>query len=157
MNVTINTDASYNHEHKVGAFAFWIVSDQGKILQTGPLKQFTDCLDAEIQAIGNAFHALLASKFTGVKCVYVNADSIPAIHQVFKNKVKRRRSCSLAVRKIIEKVAEKYKLHAYDWLEIRHVKAHSGKETQRKWVNDWCDKAARQQMQRQVLKKWLKT
>lgn len=39
MLVTINTDASFHPKYKVGAFAFWVVSNQFKITKSGYLKE----------------------------------------------------------------------------------------------------------------------
>lgn len=158
MNVTINVDASHNSDHKVGAFAFWIVCNKGKIRQCGPVKEAADCLDAEMAGIGNAFHALLKADYiTGVTRVYLNCDSIPAMHHIFNQKVKKRRPMALEVQKVVAKVAAKYGLAGVkEWVICAHVKAHSGKETKRKWVNDWCDKNARQQMQKLLINKMLK-
>ena len=51
MNVTINTDASFNHHYKVGGYAFWITSELGRIRQSGTLKETSDAQDAELKAL----------------------------------------------------------------------------------------------------------
>lgn len=156
MTVTINTDAGFQHVHKIGAFAFWIVSTQGKIMQCGPLKEVKDTCEAEMKAIGNAFYALLKSSFTNVKTVYVNSDSQGALKHLFGH-VHKEKPLTIQIRLIIEEVRAKYKLgNPKTWIIATHVKAHSGKESPRKWVNDWCDKQCRQQLKEMILKQYLK-
>ena len=39
MIVTINTDASFSIQQKVGGYAFYIVCNRGKILKSGQIKE----------------------------------------------------------------------------------------------------------------------
>ena len=66
MIVTINTDASFHPEYSIGAYAFWIVCNQGKIVRSGELKKAENSTDAEIRCIANALHCLKRSHFTGI-------------------------------------------------------------------------------------------
>lgn len=155
MIVTINTDASFHPKYKVAAFSCWIVCNQGKILRAGPLKKAKDSNDAETQGIANALHFILYSEFTNITRIIVNNDCQFAHQQIKTGKSK----CSLAaksssrrVRELIKQVGEKYGLCSnwQRWIEFRYVPAHTGTESARKWVNDWCDNAAKEQMRKQI-------
>lgn len=82
MVVTINTDAAYHSKYKVGAFAFWIVSNLGKIMQSGPLKsgEIKSSTEAEIQCILNALYALGTQKWLNITKIVINTDSLNSIH-----------------------------------------------------------------------------
>lgn len=157
MLVTVNTDASYHHIHKVAAYAFWIVCNQAKIMHSGPLKEAQDCMDAEIMAIGNALYTLLHSRIINVTKIVINNDSLAAKAQVFKtiSKEKLYRKCSLRVHEIIEQLRIKHERPKQKRIQIvfKHVKGHSGKDSPRKWVNDWCDTAAKNAMKELIKKK----
>jgi ribonuclease HI len=150
MVVTINTDASYSPKHKVGAFAFWIVCDQGKIQKAGELRETHAPHDAEAKSIANAFHTLLHSKFTGISKIVVNTDSMICINRMGSRgkAYSPERSVWNTVRRMKKKNADQYLK-----IEYRHVKAHSGTDTARKFVNDWCDKEAKKFMRKMVRKK----
>ena len=141
MLVTINVDASYHPIHKVGAFAFWIVCDQGKIMQLGALKECKQPRDAELMGICNALHVLLKSNFTGVTKVIINNDCTHA-----HIRVKKKSDCEYGRKafSLLKKIKVKYEVFGKPIHQFRHVKAHSGTETKRQWVNDWCDKKAKE-------------
>ena len=61
--ITINTDASYYSEHKIGGYAFWIKCDLFKITKGGYFKvPIEGSTQAETYCIGNAIAQLLAQK-----------------------------------------------------------------------------------------------
>lgn len=87
MNVTVNTDASFSYTHKIGTWAFWMVSNLGRITGSGKFKN--GCLDsneAEMKAICNALTVITENPtlMASVKVIYVNTDSMSAIY-VFTN------------------------------------------------------------------------
>lgn len=147
MLVTINTDASFHPKYKLGAYAFWIVCAQGKILHSGPLKEAKDPTDAEMRCIANALHALLKSNFTEVHKVIINSDALYAFTRIGRSKPAG--SPGRIISNILRDLKKKYfsatQLHL-SIHEFRHVKAHSGTENARKWVNDWCDKTAKREL-----------
>lgn len=143
--VTINTDASYSYKFKKASFAFWIVSDEGKMCKSGVLKGNTKTpTHGEFKSIINALHCLFAClKWSNVKYIVVNTDSLNTIHIVQKNKVLLRKFR-------IYKEDFKEELAAWNYIkghyikkeikiEFRHVKAHKDVTTPREWVNQWCD------------------
>lgn len=155
MIVTINTDASFHPEHKVAAFSCWIVCNQGKILRAGPLKKAKDSSDAETQGIANALHLLHCSEFTGITKVIINNDCKYAHQEILTGSSKAAKHCKAAaakIRSVLRKIADQHSLPTdwKRWVEFRYVPAHTGTESARKWVNDWCDNAAKEQMRKQI-------
>ena len=144
MIVTVNTDASFHHEYKVGAFAFWIVCNQGKIMHSGELKEAKDPTDAEIRCIANALHALLNSRFTGVTKVIINSDALHAFDRCGRSA--QAGSPGRKVHNILQSLKDRHSVSGRPIHEFRHVKAHSGTAEKRKWVNNWCDKAAKKML-----------
>ena len=60
MIVTVNTDASYSPGAERGSFAFWIVSNSGRVQMSGMLKNRVGRPEqAEFQCIINAVHILI--------------------------------------------------------------------------------------------------
>jgi ribonuclease HI len=142
MLITINTDASYRHDLKMGSYAFWIVCNQGKIMRSGPLKEAKSPLESEMKCIANALHCLLHSNITDVHHIIINSDALHAFERVGLKKEGMGKEIALLLKRIRKKylpITEAGKIMH----EFRHVKAHSGTESARKWVNDWCDKAAK--------------
>jgi len=154
MIVTVNTDASFHIQHKVGAYAFWIVCDQGRIMKSGALKEAVNPTDAELRCIANALHTLLKSDFVGVKKIIINSDALYAFEKVGRKKPVG--SPGRKVADILRKLKEKYQSER-EWTkpmhEFRHVKAHSGTDVARKWVNDWCDKNAKKELKKLLKQK----
>lgn len=150
MLVTINTDASFHPVLKVGAYAFWIVCDQGRIMNSGVLKgEISNSTEAEVRCIVNALHSLYRAGFSNVHKVIINTDCLHFYRYIEKRK---RKVVAGAFHSIASKICTEYKLRA-GWIEFRHVKAHSGKAEKRKWVNDWCDKKAKDALKQMVKNK----
>jgi ribonuclease HI len=149
MLVTINTDASFNPVLKVGAYAFWIVCDQGRIMNSGVLKgEIGNSTEAEVRCIVNALHALYRARFSNVHKVIINTDCLHFHSYIGKRK---RKEVSSVFQSIASRIASEYALKS-GWIEFRHVKAHSGKAEKRKWVNDWCDKKAKEALKQMKTK-----
>lgn len=151
MIVTINTDASFHPQYKVGAYAFWIVCNQGKIVQSGALKKGKDSNDCEIQCIGNALYSVLMSNFTDVKYIIINTDNkyaIEALRDKVKRRIKANPSACKMIDSIIGKLRRKYdigprKHRAKPFIDWRYVPAHTLGEDKRTWVNNECDRLAK--------------
>lgn len=150
MNLTINTDASFHPDHKVGGFAFWMVCDTGRHKQSGPLNSVGNSTEAESMAIANALHVLLNSKVPGVTKIIINTDSKNSITFI-KKRAKVGTPYKIAYL-LIRKLKQKYNVPGGLKCEFRHVKAHSGKDDKRSWVNDWCDREAKKEMRKLVSK-----
>lgn len=151
MIVTINTDASFHPDYKVGAYAFWIVCNQGKMMQSGPLKDARDAQDAEMKCIANALYALNKSTFKGVGYIVINTDcqyAIKAIKEKDKKYIGKRKDVVSVCDKVIFQLRTKYKIkpnkqRVKPFISWRYVPAHTEGEDKRTWVNNWCDKAAK--------------
>lgn len=155
--VTVNTDASFHPVHKVGAFAFWIRHDQGRMMQAGPLKECANSLEAEIQAIGNGLYALLKSKFTDIDYIVVNTDCTYAIDAIVDRKYRTASKKVVdRVLKIIDGLILKYnpqkKKRKRPFIEYRYVPAHTDTSTPKKYINDWCDQSAKNHLWKQINK-----
>lgn len=156
MNVTINTDASHNSEFNIGAFAFWIASDMGRIMHSGAFKEgINGSHEAETKCIINAFHVLSQSniaKFaeynTDGMTIFVNTDSYAAITALGNKKGNRKfPSWAHEYRTVFYEIKKKMKVRR---VVFRHVRGHSDGGTPRKWVNNWCDEEAKKHMRLEV-------
>ena len=148
MLVTINTDASWDPQLKIGAYAFWIVSDGFRVKQAGVFKN--SCInphDAEAKCILNALHAL-ATKEGYISRVIINTDSTNAIAILTGDKEHIQKYLGKKNNKQYNHLRSKYRklkknVNGMFRVEFRHVKAHSGKDDKRSFVNEWCDKTAK--------------
>lgn len=135
--ITINTDASFFHKEKIGAYAFTIVCDNFRIKRSGLLKSVNSCTDAEIMAIGNAIAFLLNSSDTPQSTwLIINTDCRPAIDAIRQSKGE----LGCKVHKLWIKLIAKLKSNNN---KFRHVKAHTRNDSARSHVNNWCDKEAK--------------
>lgn len=155
MLCTINTDASFNRDHRVGGYAFWAVSNAFRITKSGSFRaKCTDSTDCEIKCIINALMTVLHG-CQGVTKVIVNTDSMNAIHILTNDKPSQIRWAGGVKKNSKYRVAYHKVLHgakSRPVIEFRHVKAHSDNTDARSWVNDWCDREAKKAMWNSVNK-----
>lgn len=149
MIVTINTDASYHSIHRVGAFAFWIVCNRGRVLNCGALKNEikgakTGATEAEVQSIINAIYTLKKQQWDNITKVIINTDSTNAIAILTKN-IPEIQKWKLQWGGPLRDVYNKIKVNLPE-IEFRHIKAHKTTDTAKSWVNDWCDKKAKEML-----------
>jgi len=154
MLVTINTDASFDSKFKVGAYAFWAVSNNFKITRSGVFK--TKCYspdDAESRCLINAL-ALIIKNHPQTSKIIVNSDSLNAIAILtedrahIKRYMKHREKNFVHIQKAFSKIFHKKSTS----IEFRHVKAHTTVSDSRTYVNDWCDKEAKSQLKNHISK-----
>ena len=149
MLVTINTDASFHNNSKLGAYAFWAISNEFKITKSGVFKKpCNSSQDAEAKCIINALKVvLLAHK--GISKIVINTDSL---HSAIILQGGIRRPDTIKRWKSITKV---YKELIGNFpnvkIEFRHVKAHSGTRDARSYVNEWCDRQAKKQLKNIII------
>lgn len=139
MIITINTDASFSHEHKYGTYAYWIKSDNFLYKGSGVFKDTVDnSTDAESRAIAVALWILKQNKHD-FDVLVINRDNIGAkpsgkkpyqIH--LKNQVKKYKE--VLVKEYGRKIRK---------VKLKHVKAHTNVKDSRSYVNNWCDKACK--------------
>lgn len=151
--ITVNTDASFHPEKKVGGYAFYIICDSFKIQKSGMLKQSpSNSIEAEMMCIANALHVLSNQiDLPTAKWIIINTDclfAIPKITKKSKDPIGRR------VYRILKTVKNKtaYKEVIYPKVQFRHVKAHSGVDDARSHVNEWCDTEAKKWMRLAAIK-----
>ena len=154
MIVTINTDAAYHPEHKVAAFAFWIASDRGRICHCGPLrKKVSRPEQAEFKCILNAIYVLGRQEYKNITKIIINTDCLNVIHLIKKDKKKIQKyhlgSWGRHLVVEYELMMIKFSLARIP-IEFRHVPSHTGDTTARSWVNDWCDRHAKQAMWKKI-------
>jgi len=149
MIVTINTDASWHSGFKVGAFAFWMVSNEGKVLHSGALKgKCNNPTECEIKCIINAIYTLNKQKWSGITRVIINTDATNAIAILNNDKIaieKYNLKWGGVFRSKFNELKQKL-----PHIEFRHIKAHTTTETAKSWVNDWCDKNAKKMLWEQI-------
>lgn len=145
MLVTINTDASFHPSLKYGAYAFWAICNDFKITKSGVFRK--KCInpdDAEAKCIINALTVILKAH-KGISKIIINTDSLNAIAYL-KNDKKHIRKYGLIPNKGIEFSRLFCLLVKKTVIEFRHVKAHSGVDDARSYVNEWCDSESKRRM-----------
>jgi len=148
-NITINTDAGFYPDVKVGSYAYWIVSDGLLIRGSGIFRDLCkNSTDAETKAMCNAVHVLLNSDFDfcGVQRIFFNRDNLNA--KSGRNGTAPQKKLT----KLLRKVKHKCLNSTPPIVEFRHVKAHSNKDDPRSYVNKWCDKQCTLQLKEWRLK-----
>lgn len=145
MLVTINTDACFHTRLKVGGYAFWAICNDFKITKSGVFRN--KCInsdDAETKCIINALSTVLKTH-KGISKIIVNTDSLNAIAYLRNDKTHIRKYRLIGNKKI-EFRRLFCGLVKNTVVEFRHVKAHSGVDDARSFVNEWCDINAKKMM-----------
>jgi ribonuclease HI len=157
MIVTINTDASFNNEHKVGGYAYWIVHNGARVKRGGLLKECNNNTEAEMKAIANALYRLTQLHVSGISKIIVNTDNKPAI-DLLTGQGKTKKEALISVISACDsyimqlKLDNKIVLSNSEYIEYRYVAAHSKATDSRSFVNDWCDKVAKDFVKKYILK-----
>lgn len=154
MTVTINTDASWSWSEERGSYAFWIVSDSGRVCKSGLLREKVKRAEAaEFQCIINAMYVLTKMDWKDITKVIINTDCLNVIHLVEGNKkaIKRYRLSQWGhtFKVQLEDLIAKSDLSATK-IEFRHVRAHVSTDSKKQWVNDWCDREAKLELMKFV-------
>jgi ribonuclease HI len=154
MLVTINTDASFHPILKYGAYAFWAICNDFKITKSGVFRKKCQTPDdAEAKCIINALTVILKSH-KGISKIIINTDSLNAISYLTKDTFHiSKYSLSLSKMRQFQQCLTILPINKTK-IEYRHVKAHSGINDTRSYVNEWCDSEAKKQL-RNINKKQL--
>lgn len=147
MICTINTDASFHPDIKWGAYAFWAISDRFKIQKYGSfIGKCKNPTDAEAKCIINALKVTLSAD-KDITRITINTDSLNSI-AILENNTHHIKRYGLqfgnALRREFNKIVKSYTKTIK--VEFRHVKAHSGTDDARSFVNEWCDTNAKREM-----------
>lgn len=150
MLVTINTDASFHPYLKYGAYAFWAVCNDWKITKSGAFRKKCQTPDdAESKCIINALTVVLKAH-KGITKIIINTDSLNAISYLTKDtKHIHRYGLSHSKMRQFQQCLTMLPIGKIK-IEYRHVKAHSGVDDKRSYVNEWCDAEAKKQLRRQI-------
>jgi ribonuclease HI len=164
MTATITTDASFFHQYKIGAFAVWVTTAKGRIIQSGALKgEVNSSIEAEFKAVVNGLHLLCKANIGKLTEIYINTDSKGVILLI--EALTLNDESSPEYKEVIEGVKHGW---AKDFLDtylntrkllngniiLRHIRAHEHTNTARHWVNDWCDKEAKKQAKHEIKKRF---
>lgn len=149
--LTMNTDASFCPYTKAGGWAFWIKSDRFTLKKSGGFKGDTiSSTDAEMKAIANALHFIVSlEKIPTVDCIVINTDSKWSIDRI---KTQKKKGTTVLINQYLQQI--KLKTNAKEII-FKHVKAHTGIDDARSWVNEWCDEQAKKHMRKLRQEKYL--
>ena len=144
VTYTINSDASFSHKYRRAAWAYWIKGDNLHIKRSGMFDgEVHSSHYAELLAFERAFREIdniTDPEHRGATLIHVNTDSQFVVHVLDGSAVIKSKK-NLHVVKAIRHATKDYKVVP------RHVKAHTNVlDEARKWVNDWCDQAAKGEM-----------
>ncbi|MCB1712422.1 MAG: ribonuclease H-like domain-containing protein [Candidatus Riesia sp.] len=148
MLVTLNADGSFYPETGKAGYAFWVSSNAGVFTSWGKLAEAGSSEEAEMMAVINGLHYVRNhKKLQSITKIIINSDC-DLIRTIMEEPEK-------TLRKTAEKTKRrrwltKHLIKYTNWYkgkhvacEFRHVKAHKGTGTPRKYVNNWCDRHAK--------------
>jgi ribonuclease HI len=158
MIVTINTDASFNPIYKIGGYAYWMVYNGLRLKRGGLLKSCENNIEAEVKAIANALYRLSKTDFKQVFSIIINTDCENAIHLITGETKTKNKSINDTIAAIRDYILKLKLIHNigkpdFEYVEFRHVKAHTKATDKRSYVNDWCDKVAKDFIKLEILKR----
>jgi len=146
MLVTITTDASYYHDHKIGGYAFWITSNMGRLRYSNAFSvTINSPHDAEFKCIINALHFLKKTGWEVTRLV-INTDSQTTIDHIEKIPPIKVRKTKKLPQHAIDNINYYKAIISHlksPVVSLRHVKGHTHTNTTRNWVNQWCDDNAK--------------
>jgi ribonuclease HI len=145
--ITVNTDASFHPQLKVGGYAFYIVCDLFKIQKAGQFKrQPRTPMEAEMMCMANALHTLLSQpELPAARLIVINSDCLYSFEKISR---KSNDAIGRTVASILREVRKKTSFRdvVMPQFEFRHVKAHTTATDARSHVNRWCDMEAKRWM-----------
>lgn len=151
-NITVFADASFCPNTKAGGGAYWArwgKASADKASGAFGIRGVQHSHEAEVIAACRAILQLAEHETAGPllalgrRTRLVLVIDCLTIKHVFENA--NPPLCPEARQLVGQVKALRDRLHF--WLKVNHVKAHKGQDSPRKWVNHWCDRQARQQMQ----------
>lgn len=152
--ITINTDASFSKEHKVGGFAFYIVCDRFKIFKGGMFRvNPVNPMEAEMMCMANTIYTLTIQKdLPSTNLIVINSDCLYSFDKIGR---KKPHPIGKKVANLLRELRIKtsYLDVIKPKFEFRHVKAHTGNKNGRSLANEWCDKEAKKWMRKAINQK----
>jgi len=145
MLVTITTDASFYKGYQIGAYAFWIASDAGRVTHSDSFKgEISTSHEAEMKSILNALHMLGKQKWP-ITDIIINTDCMSCINLITSNKPS---DWGDSLKLVFNDTIKQLKIKGT--VTLKHVKGHKHKKTPRHWVNDWCDQQAKKKAKEKI-------
>lgn len=141
MRATVITDASHCPDTKVGGWAAWIRydGDRGPTCRSGPLRgKIPNASHAEVRA---ALNGIWLAQTIGADRILLQTDC-QTVLDLITGKLKAPDLVALWAA-AFERADMKGLV-----IEGRHVKGHGPITDARTYINDWCDKFAKQHMKK---------
>lgn len=139
---TVIVDASFCQQHKVGGWAGWLrVDGYGLSKHHGKLRRdmLTDSTVAEVMAACNG--VFIAARL-GATHILLQSDAMAVVH-LFSGAGKSPRLIWF-IDDLRARLGDQYPI-----ITTKHVKGHGPIHNARTWVNDWCDRHARMEMEQE--------
>lgn len=144
--VTIYTDASFKKVNgKIHAsFAMYAKCKHGVLTKSLPINKTVDNPnEAEAYACYTAIK-LCKCKWDDIKVAFINTDSLHTCIKMWPFKYRQKVKGSDRFNSIIKSMKEYCKDNNIE-TRFKHVKAHTGGNDTRSWLNDWCDRNAKKE------------
>lgn len=145
--VTVYTDASASTDGH-HSYSFWARAEWDKMnLSKMCPPEISGINQAEMYAICQGIHFVLKHwniKY-GVKGFYIRSDSQHALNRLgnpykeTNSKGKPIPETELRLKRAFDKMVADYSLT----IDMKHVRAHTGRKNVKAYLNDWCDKQSR--------------
>lgn len=144
MFVTLYTDASWDHKARVGGWACWLRSNQGKIVRAGYVPDYcVYAYEAELAAVFAGIWTALQS-WDATHTILIRSDCQQALALVDgQSAAKHYGACRL------QSKLQELRRSSNVRLLTRWVKGHRRSSTTDAWVNNRVDQIARDRMQEQ--------
>lgn len=149
MRVTIFSDASLSYQTQMAGWGGYAVSNRGKWSSGGPLRGTYDCVfEAEFAALVNTLHHSIYSEVAKKgDSILAQTDNMELVmffeHPLEARKLDPKRVRSLRARSLTEHTQMMLAENELR-LTLQHVKGHNNDGKARSWVNQQCDKLAKQ-------------
>lgn len=144
MNVTVMSDASYCHTHKLAGYGYWIACERGKEGGGGVINDSVDGVNcAEMMAVCNTmWHGMKEGLIHRGDTLLVQTDSMHTINALSRQHPVRMTKQEIQVITYFDEIVTKYDLT----VNFRHVKGHSDSKEKRHLANNMCDQRAKQHL-----------
>lgn len=148
LNISMFSDASYCHTTRAGGGAYWARTSSLRAMGSFELKGLQASHEAEVAAACKGILALTENPAfrqemaKGRTTLLVLVVDCLAVKQVLEGQPT---SLSQPCLDLVHSVQRQHQELGFK-LKINHVKAHKGVKQPRQWVNDWCDREAKEKM-----------
>lgn len=140
--VTIYTDASHCPDTKRAVWAFYARCSDGVIKEHGECKGTVNCsTSAEMYAIYEAVK-MCKAEWPELEGFFINTDSLTSCKMLWPDNLAKTDHYKIPQAQRIKRYIEGDMKQWGTWSRVKHVKAHTGQNDIRSWLNRWCDKRA---------------